>query len=214
MSSHLGGIATTTSWMETCLPSVYSSLEPAVCIICLRNVSWPKHVSNILLWAPGQRSIHRPISPLALVSTRCCPSTARPLSGRTSDARGTFHEKNDLQNGHLDVIPMLQHFGCQTVSPKFHCHKTPQEQPKRRAAAPWMVRPKVLGSQVANLCTSHHVCIPAEVQFSVLKNKSLKCGFIFGALEVSSPSILSPCRRRMNYQRFQVRGQFNPIHLN
>ena len=112
--------------METCLPSVYSSLEPAVCIICLRNVSWPKHVSNILLWAPGQRSIHRPISPLALVSTRCCPSTARPLSGRTSDARGTFHEKNDLQNGHLDVIPMLQHFGCQTVSPKFHCHKTPR----------------------------------------------------------------------------------------
>lgn len=129
MSSHLGGIATTTSWMETCLPSVYSSLEPAVCIICLRNVSWPKHVSNILLWAPGQRSIHRPISPLALVSTRCCPSTARPLSGRTSDARGTFHEKNDLQNGRLDVIPMLQHFGCQTVSPKFHCHILSQDTP-------------------------------------------------------------------------------------
>ena len=132
MSSHLEESQQPQVGLETCLPSVYSSLEPAVCIICLRNVSWPKHVSNILLWAPGQRSIHRPISPLALVSTRCCPSTARPLSGRTSDARGTFHEKNDLQNGHLDVIPMLQHFGCQTVSPKFHCHKTPQEQPKRR----------------------------------------------------------------------------------
>lgn len=192
MSSHLGGIATTTSWMETCLPSVYSSLEPAVCIICLRNVSWPKHVSNILLWAQGQRSIHRPISPLALVSTRCCPSTARPLSGRTSDARGTFHEKNDLQNGHLDVIPMLQHFGCQTVSPKFHCHKTPQEQPKRRAAAPWMVRPKVLGSQVANLCTSHMSAFRLKCNSQFLKISLSSADSYLARLKYRPPASFRP----------------------